>query len=62
MAEPVGAEEEAIVRDKVGILGWLRKRIEDADTDLLREMFKAAAEMFMSAEASAVSTDECRSS
>jgi len=36
-----------MVRDGVGSLGWLRKRIEDADTDLLREMVKAVAEMFM---------------
>ena len=43
-----------MVRDGVGSLGWLRKRIEDADTDLLREMVKAVAEVFMSVEASAV--------
>ena len=50
----IGTEEEAMVRDRVGGLAWLRKRIEDADTDLLREMVKAVAEVFMSAEASAV--------
>jgi putative transposase len=43
-----------MVRDRVGSLSWLRKRIEDADTDLLREMVKAVTEVFMSAEASAV--------
>jgi putative transposase len=43
-----------MVRDRVGSLAWLRKRIEDADTDLLREMVKAVSEVFMSAEASAV--------
>jgi len=43
-----------MVKDRVGSLGWLRKRIEDADTDLLREMVKAVTEVFMSAEASAV--------
>ena len=43
-----------MVKDRVGSLSWLRKQIEDADTDLLREMVKAVAEVFMSAEASAV--------
>jgi len=43
-----------MVKDRVGSLGWLRKRIEDADTDLLREMVKAVAEVFMSVEASAL--------
>jgi len=49
----VGTKEEAMVRESVEALSWLRKRIEDADTDLLREMVKAVAEVFMSAEASA---------
>jgi putative transposase len=43
-----------MVEERVGSLGWLRKRIEDADTDLLREMVKAVSEVFMCAEASAV--------
>jgi putative transposase len=43
-----------MVKDRVGTLGWLRKRIEDADMDLLREMVKAVAEVLMAAEASAV--------
>lgn len=43
-----------MVKDRVGSLAWLRKRIEDADTDLLREMVKAVTEVFMSAEASAM--------
>jgi transposase-like protein len=43
-----------MVKDRVGTLGWLLKRIEDADTDLLREMVKAVAEVLMAAEASAV--------
>jgi putative transposase len=43
-----------MVKDRVGSLGWLRKQIEDADTDLLREMVRAVTELFMSAEASAV--------
>jgi len=40
-------------KDRVGSVAWLRKLIEDADTDLLREMVKAVAEVFMSAKASA---------
>jgi putative transposase len=43
-----------MVEDRVGSLGWLRKRIEDADTDLLREMVKAVTEVFMFAETSAI--------
>jgi transposase-like protein len=43
-----------MVKDRVGSLGWLRKQIEGADTDLLREMVRAVTELFMSAEASAV--------
>jgi len=42
-----------MVKDRVGSLGWLRKRIEEADTDLLHEMVKAVTELFMSVEASA---------
>ena len=43
-----------MVKDRVGSLRWLYKRIEDADTDLLREMVKAVTEVLMSTEASAV--------
>jgi len=43
-----------MVKDRVGSLRWLYKQIEDADTDLLREMVKAVTEVLMSAEASAV--------
>jgi len=42
-----------MVKNRVGSLSWLRKQIEDADTDLLREMVKAVTEVFMSVEASA---------
>jgi len=42
-------------KDRVGSLAWLRKRLEAADTDLLRAMVKAVAEVLMSAEA----TTEC---
>ncbi len=40
-----------MVKERVGNLAWLRKRVEEADTDLLREMIKAMAETLMSAEA-----------
>jgi transposase-like protein len=46
-------EEEAMVKERIGSLAWLRKRIEQADTDLLREMVKAVAETLMSAEVDA---------
>ncbi len=35
-------------------LSWLRKQLEGADVDLLREMVRTFAEMLMSAEADAV--------
>ena len=35
-------------------LAFLRKTIEDADTDLLREMVRTFAETLVSAEASAI--------
>jgi len=40
-----------MVKNRVGSLSWLRKQIEDADTDLLREMVKAVTDVFMSVEA-----------
>jgi|GEM_PF-2281212 len=40
-----------MAKGRVGSLAWLRKRVEEADTDLLREMVKVMAEMLMSAEA-----------
>ncbi len=43
-----------MVKDRVGTLAWLRKRLEKADTGLLREMVKPVTGVFMSAEASAV--------
>ena len=49
-----------MVKDRVGSLAWLRKRIEDAESDLLREMVKAVTELFMSAEASATCGAPCR--
>jgi len=43
-----------MVKERVGSLVWLRKRLEEADTDLLREMVKTVAEVLMATEASAV--------
>ena len=43
-----------MVEERIGNLAWLRKRVEEADTDLLREMVKAMAEALMSAEADSV--------
>ena len=39
-----------MAKERIGSLAWLRKRVEEADTDLLREMVKVMAEMLMSAE------------
>jgi transposase-like protein len=43
-----------MVKEKVGALAWLRKRVESADKDLLREMVKTMAEMLVGAEAESV--------
>ena len=43
-----------MVKGKIGSLGWLCKRTEGADTDLLREMVKDVVGVFMSTQASAV--------
>ena len=42
-----------MVKDRVGSLVWLRKHVEQADKDLLREMVKAMVETMMAAEADA---------
>ena len=42
-----------MVKEMVGSLAWLRKRIEQADADLLREMVKTMDETLMSAEVDA---------
>lgn len=39
-----------MVKEKVGGLAWLRKQVEAADKDLLREMVKAMVEMLMGAD------------
>ncbi|MFH1057080.1 MAG: hypothetical protein V1797_00195, partial [Pseudomonadota bacterium] len=40
-----------MVKDRVEGLAWLRKQLETADVDLLREMVGAMAETLMGAEA-----------
>ena len=47
-------EEETMVKERIESLSWLRKRVEEADTDLLREMVKEMAQMLMSAEADSI--------
>jgi transposase-like protein len=36
------------------LVGWLRKQLAEADTDLLREMVRSFAEALMGAEADAI--------
>jgi len=43
-----------MVTEKVDGLAWLRKQVEAADKDLLREMVQRMAEMLMGAEADTV--------
>jgi len=43
-----------MVAEKVGGLAWLRKQVESADKDLLREMVKAMVDLLMGAEADSV--------
>lgn len=43
-----------MVMDKVNALGWLRKHLDEAGPDLLREMLKAMVETLMGAEADGV--------
>jgi len=43
-----------MVRERVDSLAWLRKQVERADKDLLREMVKGMVETLMSAEVDAV--------
>jgi putative transposase len=47
-------KEESMVESKINVLGWLRKQVESADQDLLREMVKVFAESLMSAEADSI--------
>lgn len=43
-----------MVDETMDALGWLRKQVESADTDLLREMVKVFCEQLMGAEADAL--------
>ena len=43
-----------MTKDKMDRLTWLRKTLENADLDLMREMLKVFAEELMSAEADAL--------
>ncbi len=43
-----------MVENTMDAWGWLRKQLEEADTDLLREMVSAFAETLMGAEADAL--------
>jgi len=40
-----------MVDSKIPTLQWLRNKIEQLDSDLLREIFKSVAELLMSHEA-----------
>lgn len=50
----IGTEEEAMVKERVGSLAWVRKQVEAADKDLLREIVKGMVETLMSAEADTI--------
>lgn len=43
-----------MVKPTMNLMDWLRKRVEEADTELLREMVGCMADALMSADASAV--------
>ena len=43
-----------MVEERVGSLAWLRKQVEVADKDLLREIVKGMVEALMSAEADSI--------
>ena len=43
-----------MITDRMDVLAWLRKQLEDADADLLRQMVQTFAETLMGAEADAL--------
>jgi len=43
-----------VITESMDLLGWLRKQLAEADSDLLREMVRSFAEALMGAEADAV--------
>ena len=51
-----------MVKKRVGSLAWLRKQVEAADKDLLREIVKGMVETLMSAEADSVCGEPYRKS
>src|SRR5690606_29733202 len=44
----------AVINDRMDVNEWLRKQLEEADPDLLREMVRSFAETLMSADADEV--------
>jgi putative transposase len=46
-------KEDVVVASTMDLLGWLRRRLEAADTDLLRELVLGFVQALMSAEADA---------
>ena len=44
-------EEETVTKDSMDRLMWLRKTLEDADLDVMREMIKVFTEELMDGEA-----------
>jgi len=49
-----------MVNTTMNLLEWLRKQLEEADTDLLREMMRLMAQMLMDAEVSSICGAEYR--
>jgi putative transposase len=43
-----------VITESMDLLGWLRKQLAEADSDLLREMVRSFAEALMGADADAV--------
>lgn len=49
-----------MANNTMDLMGWLRQQLEEADTDLLREMMKLMAGMLMDAEVAAICGAEYR--
>ena len=49
-----------MVNHTMDLMEWLRKQLEEADTDLLREMMRLMAGMLMDAEVSSICGAEYR--
>jgi putative transposase len=50
---PEHVKEVAVVASTMDLLGWLRKHLEEADADLLRELVATFVQALMGAEADA---------